>query len=241
MKIEEKFKNKNKKMKEGDGFLLSRRRTTESYGILMHSTNGNFGSEYESEVRFLYNTTRDVCAHFIIGKKGQITQLLPVEMEAWHAGRVNDVYFANNNSIGIEQHFTPGEDTNLPLLEEAAKELIHYLMYTYPIYGVQMHRKVAIFENGSLGRKPDPSFQTDIQFRYWLDTVYSTFIPKTIKKGAQLYTAPDIKSQKATHITDSFIEKGIFTTNYATPIKYQTNGWVWIPTGIGFVETKALL
>lgn len=207
----------------------------------MHSTNGKFDSAFSSEVNFLYKTTHDVCAHFIIGKRGEIVQLLPLELEAYHAGYVNDVQYNNNNSIGIEQHFTPGEDTNLPLLEEAAKRLIWYLMNTVAIHGIKTHREIAIFpDTKKLGRKPDPSFQTDIQFRLWREKVYAAYIPKRIKKGAILYTGPTKNSLVATHITDSYLTNGVFNTEYDTPIKYVANGWVWIPTGIGFVETKEL-
>jgi hypothetical protein len=218
-----------------------RARKYSDFGIVMHTTNGNFGSSFQNEVNFLYKETDKVCAHFIISKMGEIVQLLPIELSAYHAGYVNDDHFNNNNSIGIEQHFALGEDTNLPLMEEAAKRLIWYLMNTYTIYGIKMHREIAIFpDTGKLGRKQDPSHQTDIQFRLWRDEIYAAYIQKTIKPGALLYTAPTKNSIIATHITDSYLTQGKFNVSYQTPVKYVAHGWVWIPTGIGFVETKYL-
>ena len=246
MILQQKFKNQlrnndgNHKFPVNHGWNY-RKNNLPSYGIVMHTTNGNRDSSYTSEVNFLYKTTHDVCSHFLIGKRGEITQLLPLELEAYHAGYVKDVQYNNNNSIGIEQHFTPGEDTNLPLMDEAAKRLIWYLINIMPIHGIKMHREIAIFpDTGKLGRKIDPSHQTDIQFRMWRDEVYAPLFNKTIKKGAILYTAPTKNSLVATHITDSFLTNGIFNQNTSFPIKYVANGWVWISTGIGFVETKDL-
>ncbi len=206
----------------------------------MHTTNGNIGSTFQGEVNYLLSTTR-ATSHFIISKNGEIVQLMPVDLGAWHAGPVNDSHFDNGDSIGIEQHFTPGEDTNLPLMDEAAKRLIWSLMNQYPIYGITTHRAVAIDEHGNLGRKVDPSHQTDIQFRMWRDEVYAALIEKTIKTGAIIYTAPTKNSLIATHITDENILQGKIIKDYTIPVKHQMNGWVWISTGVGFVETKYLL
>lgn len=237
--ITEYYKNKIVPINKG---YEKRERKYSDFGIVVHTTNGNIGSIYESEVNFLYNA-RNVSAHFLVSKEGKITQLLPIEFAAWHAGYVNDSHFANADSIGIEMHFTPGENSNQPNLNNATKELIRHLITHYPIYGIRMHREIAIFGNGKLGRKIDPSHMTDEAFRIWRNDIYNCIFQKTIKKGAVLYTAPTINGQIASHITDTTlnIERGITALNTVFPVQYIANGWVWIPSGIGFFQTKDIV
>lgn len=212
------------------------------FGIVIHTTNGNIGSSYGSEVQYLY-TAKNVSAHFLVSKEGKITQLLPIEFAAWHAGYVNDSHFTNYDSIGIEMHFTPGENSNQPKLNNATKELIRSLITQYPIYGIRMHREIAIYDDGRLGRKIDPSHMNDEEFRAWRSDIYNCVFQKTIKKGALLHTAPTIHSPIASHITDPAIniERGKLTTNTVFPIQYIANGWIWIPTGIGFFQTEDIV
>lgn len=217
-------------------------RTFTDFGIVVHTTNGNKGSSYGSETQFLY-TAKNVSAHFLVGKRGEITQFLPIEYAAWHAGYVNDSHFTNYDSIGIEMHFTPGENTHQPEMNKATKELIRSLITQYPVYGIRMHREIAIFDDGRLGRKSDPSHMTDEEFRAWRNDIYNCIFQKTIKKSATLFTAPTINSPIASHITDPAIniEKGKLTTSTLFPIQYIANGWIWIPTGIGFFQTKDIV
>lgn len=131
------------------------------YGIVIHTTNGRKGSAFVSEFNYLLHTPK-VSAHFLISREGQIWQLLPVEYCAWHAGAVNDEQYSNNNSIGIEMHYSPGEIRNWAQIR-ALSELCRYLYHTYPIADVKMHREVCRPKY----RKIDPSNMTNIEFTVW--------------------------------------------------------------------------
>lgn len=76
--------------------------------ILVHSTNGVYGSTFENEARFLRDTPK-VSAHFLISKTGRIVCIVPPSFRAWHAGEVSPPAFSNDTSIGIETHFTAHE------------------------------------------------------------------------------------------------------------------------------------
>ena len=129
------------------------------YGIVLHSTNGKLNGHFSNENNFLY-TSPKVSAHYLISKSGIIVEHLPFRYCAWHAGNTNNVHYSNNNSIGIECHFTPGEDKNMPALAAATRWLLEYLCATYHIYGVAMHRAVELPK----GRKIDPSHLNDSEF-----------------------------------------------------------------------------
>ena len=227
----------------GHGYAL-RRRNFREYGILIHTTNGKPGSSFQSEVNYLYNSP-DKSIHFIVSKEGKIVQLLPVTFQAWHAGAVNDPHFDNHDSIGIELHYAPGEPKKQPILNSAVKDLIHHLITLYPIFGIETHRAKAVDSAGKTGRKSDPSHMSDSEFFYWRDAVFNCVFEKKIKKGSILYTAPAESGAKAEHITETigqgFIEKGILQDDVITSIQYVKNGWVWIPSGIGFLKTSAIL
>ena len=69
--------------------------------IIIHYTGGN---SLESSVNWLKNPKANASAHVVVGKTGEIVQLLPFNVIAWHAGisRWNDRQRLNNYSIGIE-------------------------------------------------------------------------------------------------------------------------------------------
>lgn len=69
--------------------------------IIVHYT---AGSSAESSVRSLSNPKQKVSAHLVVGRKGEIYQLVPFDTIAWHAGaskwKGREGY--NKFSIGIE-------------------------------------------------------------------------------------------------------------------------------------------
>jgi N-acetylmuramoyl-L-alanine amidase len=69
--------------------------------IIIHYTAGASG---ESSVRSLCNPSSKASAHLVIDRSGKITQLVPFNVVAWHAGK--SAYGGrssfNNFSIGIE-------------------------------------------------------------------------------------------------------------------------------------------
>ena len=94
--------------------------------------------------------TKRVSAHLVIDKDGTIYQLVPFNLQAWHAGKssYNGENYANGFSIGIENvgigdYFPPEQ-------MEANRAVIEVLYTAYPIEDVVGHEDVAP------GRKPDP-------------------------------------------------------------------------------------
>jgi len=69
--------------------------------LVMHYT---AGSSAESAVRTLTSRRAKASAHLVIGRDGSITQLVPFNIVAWHAGRSSwlSVKGLNKYSIGIE-------------------------------------------------------------------------------------------------------------------------------------------
>ncbi|MFV1982652.1 MAG: N-acetylmuramoyl-L-alanine amidase [Thiohalomonadales bacterium] len=69
--------------------------------IIIHYT---AGSSAESSVKSLSNPKQKVSAHLVVGRKGDIYQLVPFDTVAWHAGRSSweGRYGYNKYSIGIE-------------------------------------------------------------------------------------------------------------------------------------------
>lgn len=69
--------------------------------IVIHYT---AGSSAESSISWLCNPEADASAHLVIGRDGTITQLVPFDKPAWHAGRSSYKMLTNLNlhTIGIE-------------------------------------------------------------------------------------------------------------------------------------------
>jgi len=147
----------------GQGYDL-RQNNPQAFSIIIHSTNGNKGSRYENEVAFLLNS-RDVSAHFLIAKDGRITQFFDqiAKYRAWHSGTVIAPQYNNNNSIGVECHFTPGESVDLPDMQAALDTLVKQLQKQFTITDIETHRAIATPK----GRKIDPSHISDTDFYIW--------------------------------------------------------------------------
>lgn len=69
--------------------------------LIMHYT---AGTSFETAVGWLSNQSARASAHFVIGRDGEITQLVPLNRRAWHAGpsRWGELTSMNKYSIGIE-------------------------------------------------------------------------------------------------------------------------------------------
>ncbi|MGQ1891246.1 N-acetylmuramoyl-L-alanine amidase [Thermophagus sp. OGC60D27] len=69
--------------------------------VVIHYTGGN---SLESSVKWLQNPVSKASAHLVVGKKGEIVQLIPFNQKAWHAGKSewNGRKNLNQFSIGIE-------------------------------------------------------------------------------------------------------------------------------------------
>ena len=69
--------------------------------LVMHYTAGRSA---ESSIKWLSNPQSRASAHIVIGRDGSVTQMVPFNKIAWHAGRSewNGLIGLNKHSIGIE-------------------------------------------------------------------------------------------------------------------------------------------
>ena len=116
------------------------RRTIDA--IVIHDTEGRFiGS-----VRVLQNARRDASAHFVVSRRGQIVQLVPVTDVAWHAGNRR----WNLHSIGIEHEgWANRPKSYTPAEYRASAELVAYLAHRW---GIPLDRRHIIGHS----EVPDP-------------------------------------------------------------------------------------
>ncbi len=112
----------------------------------------------EAAIERLCDPSAEVSAHYVISRYGQITQLVPEEMRAWHAGAgswrgCTDV---NSHSIGIELDNDGIAPFSEPLMR-ALEQLMPQIMQRHKIApeGVIGHSDMAP------GRKCDPGPKFD--------------------------------------------------------------------------------
>lgn len=111
----------------------------------------------EGAISWLCARQSGASAHLVVDKAGEITQLIPFNVVAWHAGKSEYSGKSNVNSfsIGIENvgtgdHFSDEQ-------YEANRAIIEALFAAYPIADVVGHEDVAI----PPGRKNDPGKNWD--------------------------------------------------------------------------------
>lgn len=94
-------------------------------GIVIHDTEGRFiGS-----IRALQNPRVDGSAHFVVSRRGQIVQLVPVTDVAWHSGNS----WWNLHSIGIEHEGWAGRRAYTETEYRASAQLAAYLAHRWTI------------------------------------------------------------------------------------------------------------
>jgi N-acetyl-anhydromuramyl-L-alanine amidase AmpD len=94
-------------------------------GIVIHDTEGRFiGS-----IRALQNPRVDGSAHFVVSRRGQVVQLVPVTDVAWHAGNT----WWNLHSIGIEHEGWAGRRAYTKAEYRASAQLVAYLAHRWSI------------------------------------------------------------------------------------------------------------
>jgi N-acetyl-anhydromuramyl-L-alanine amidase AmpD len=93
--------------------------------IVIHDTEGRFiGS-----VRFLQRARTQGSAHFVVSRRGQIVQLVPVTDVAWHSGNS----WWNLHSIGIEHEGWVGRRAYTEKEYRASAQLVAYLAHRWSI------------------------------------------------------------------------------------------------------------
>jgi hypothetical protein len=110
--------------------------------IVIHDTEGRFiGS-----VRALQNARREASAHFVVSRRGQVVQLVPVTDVAWHAGNG----WWNLHSIGIEHEGWANRHGYTEAEYRASAELVAYLAHRW---GIPLDRRHIIGH----AEVPDPN------------------------------------------------------------------------------------
>lgn len=76
-------------------------RTADIQGMVIHYT---AGGNYQGSVDWFMNPDSKVSAHYVIGREGQIAEVVAPELKAWHAGgsQLYEHTDVNNITIGIE-------------------------------------------------------------------------------------------------------------------------------------------
>lgn len=245
-----KIRHKNLTYRLGHGY--STRNNNPIQGILVHSTNGNRGSSFTAEENFLFHSA-NVSAHYLVGKQGQVTELLDLSFGGWHAGSVNDQRFNNQRSIGIECHYTPGEPLPQAKMVDALTLLVMDLRTRFPsIEDVATHRHTAI----PRGRKIDPSFFTDAQFEAWRQSMIVNDIPIQSKVNASIdqlrhkLTIRGVRDWQIVPIVSAYTAYGELTSAgnvYPLAQAIHETGWFtserWVqsynPAGLGATNDGA--
>lgn len=131
--------------------------------LIVHTTNGARGSSLDQEARYLRDSA-SVGAHYLIGKDGEILELLDPILRAWHAGVALPAYL-NSRSIGIEVHHAVGEAWTVAQHDSLTWLVQTQLMpaYLISVQAIDTHRTVALPK----GRKIDPSDWRDQDFYAW--------------------------------------------------------------------------
>ncbi len=138
-------------------------------GIVLHSTEGQRNSSFDSECRFVRDSP-DVSAHYYIGRAGQIERILdPGRYVAYHAGvsRWRGRPAANLWAVGIELHHSRGGPDYTYQQLDALSWLCRLLTHDHPTITkpmIALHRWIAL----PPGRKYDPSDRTDEHFQKWI-------------------------------------------------------------------------
>jgi N-acetyl-anhydromuramyl-L-alanine amidase AmpD len=187
--------------------------------IVIHSTNGNSGSTFEAEARFLQNS-RDVSAHFLVGKTGQTAQILPPDLMAWHTGQSLAPFF-NLHSIGIELHHAVGDtwpDIQLQALTWLTRQIM--ARFAIPATMIETHRYVAL----PPGRKQDPSDWSDQSFYAWRGALTSA--ARTYRARV---CAPILQDRRP----DAPLA-GSATIGTMEQVDDVTAGWIHLSSGLGF-------
>lgn len=161
--------------------------------IVVHTTNGKKDTTFEAEANFIYKS-KDISAHYLIGKEGQVVEFLSPHIVAYHAGVVWPAYrfFGNPYSIGIECHHAVGEVWTFQQ-KQALHDLCRDLVRRYNINLIETHRKIA----KPNGRKIDPSDFPDTEFYPFVRRILfdSPVTKYTTTVNANLRTQPNTQSK----------------------------------------------
>jgi len=115
--------------------------------VVIHYTADN---SLSGALSWLCSRQSNVSAHLIIGKRGELYQLVPFNLKAWHAGISSwkGKRYVNGYSIGIE-NVGKGDEWPEPQIDKLL-EVLDAIIENYDIEDIVGHDQVAP------GRKFDP-------------------------------------------------------------------------------------
>lgn len=123
--------------------------------IVLHAT---VMTKVEDTVKAFLDPKRKISAHFVIGKQGEVIQMVPVELRAWHAGisQLDGMEHVNDYSVGIEMvNRNDGKDPYTEAQMLAVAGIIRFVRSRYAIPDARLvsHAEIAL----PSGRKNDPT------------------------------------------------------------------------------------
>ncbi|MCS6775709.1 MAG: N-acetylmuramoyl-L-alanine amidase [Chloroherpetonaceae bacterium] len=122
--------------------------------VVLHAT---VEPTVQGTINIFLDPAKRVSAHFIVGKEGQVIQMVPVEKRAWHAGpsELDGKPAVNDYSVGIEMvNRNDGVDPYPEVQMQAVAGIIRFVRsrYVIPDERIVSHATVA----RPAGRKTDP-------------------------------------------------------------------------------------
>jgi N-acetylmuramoyl-L-alanine amidase len=100
------------------------------------------GSSAESSIRSMQDPKAKASAHLVVGRDGSVTQLVPFDTIAWHAGRSE-----HNGRIGMNNYSLGIEIDNAGLLEKHGSTYVSWFKRQYKeedvVYAVHRNESVA--------------------------------------------------------------------------------------------------
>jgi N-acetylmuramoyl-L-alanine amidase len=130
----------------------------------------------EAALDWLTDADSKVSCHYLVDEAGRITQMVPEEMRAWHAGAAHwagesDI---NSCSIGVEVH-NPGHEFGYPDFPDAQMESVEALCSdiiarnSIPSHRVLAHSDVAPERKADPGEKFDWKSLADAGVGLWVE------------------------------------------------------------------------
>lgn len=232
---------KDTKLPLGQGYSM-RPGGIDPTAIVIHTTNNAKSTTFAFEAAYLRDS-RNVGAHYVNGKQGQITEILSPRLAAWQAGGKQEdgtwtaqSAFDNSHSIGIENHVSIGEAWTVEQ-HDSLTWLVRYLMAQYhiPLEMIETHRKIAL----PIGRKQDPNGFPDVAFYGWRATLAAAangaLPPPPKKKRYRVRGIPVYESSSR-----SGPQWGMLKQDQIIEIDDLSNGHVFkvdgVPAEIGFIR-----
>jgi hypothetical protein len=216
------------------------RHGTKIDSIVLHSTWGGF----QGSVSWLSSTKSQASAHYIIGRDGQIANMVPEEDAAWHVRRnaTGQVFpYWNARSIGIE--LVDDQMSEGWLTEEQGRKLILLVGQIIRRWDIPLNRD-RIKMHYEIDAKSDPHGWTNDTMERFLSDVHNYLYPiieGDMDEGTFLkHWVPFVRDERrrSSKLLGAYVGKtgngdevGMFDKDgrivkvYASETQYNDDGW----------------